>query len=82
MRDLEKMGEELLRGQQGDAIRDIAASPEAQRLEKTLDPAAVERAARSGDGEQLRSLLMQVLSTEEGRSLAEKLSRLGGNGRG
>ena len=73
----EAMGEKLMKGKDADAIRNIAASPEARRLEQSLDPAAVERAARSGDGAQLKAILHQVLSTEEGRALAEKLSGLG-----
>ena len=76
MNELEKLGEELLQGERGAAIRAAADSAEAQALSKKLDPAAVERAARSGDGEQLRAVLQSVLSTEEGRALAEKLSRL------
>ena len=77
MQDLEKLGEELLRSGKGDALRQAAASKEGKALEKKLDPAAVERAARSGDPEQLKALLQSVLATEEGRALAEKLSRLG-----
>jgi len=75
--DLEAMGEKLLKGKKGEAIRSVAASPEAKRLEQSLDPAQVERIARSGDGEQLRALLQQVLSTADGKALAEKLSGLG-----
>ena len=77
MQDLEKIGKDLLQGANGKALREAAASPEAQRLSRTLDPAEVEQAARSGDPEQLRALLSRVLSTDEGRTLAEKLSRLG-----
>lgn len=77
MMDMEKLGAELLAGRQGGAIRDLAASPEAKKLGSTLDNAAVERAVRSGDAAQLKAILTQVLSTNEGRALAEKLSRLG-----
>ena len=76
MQDLEKMGEALLRGPKGDALRQIAGSEEGRALEQKLDPAAVERAARSGDAQQLKAMLQTVLATEEGRALAEKLSRL------
>ena len=74
--DLETMGEKLLKGEKGEAIRNIAASEEARRLGQSLDPAQVERIARSGDGAQLKALLQQVLSTPDGRALAEKLSGL------
>lgn len=76
MANFDQLGKELLGGPQGRALRDAAASPEARRLEETLDP-AVERAARSGDPEQLRALLTQVLATDEGKALAQRLSKLG-----
>lgn len=78
--DMEKLGAELLAGRQGGAIRAAANSPEAKKLGASIDGAAVERAVRSGDAAQLQALLSQVLSTNEGRALAERLSRLG-NGR-
>lgn len=78
MMDMEKLGEELLAGRQGGAIRDMANSPEAKKLGAALDPAAAERALRSGDATQLKALLAQILSTSEGKALAGRLSRLGG----
>ena len=42
-----------------------------------IDGAAAERAVRSGDAAQLKALLTQILSTSEGKALAEKLSRFG-----
>lgn len=77
MEDLEKLGKALLAGPKGDALRSIADSDAAKALGQKLDAAAVERAARSADGEQLKALLKSILSTEEGRALAEQLSRLG-----
>ena len=49
MMDMEKLGAELLSGRQGGAIRDMANSPEAKKLGAAIDPAAAERAVRSGD---------------------------------
>lgn len=77
MQDLEKLGKQFLSGDKGKALESVADSPEARRLEQTLDPAEVEKAARSGDPEQLKALLTRVLATEEGKALAEKLSGLG-----
>ena len=71
MMDMEKLGAELLSGRQGGA----ANSPEAKKLGAVIDPAAAERAVRSGDAAQLKALLTQILSTNEGKALAEKLSR-------
>ena len=48
MMDMEKLGAELLAGRQGGAIRDLANSPEAKKLGAAIDPAAAERAVRSG----------------------------------
>ena len=81
MMDMEKLGAELLSGRQGGAIRDMANSPEAKKLGAAIDPAAAERAVRSGDAAQLKALLTQILSTNEGKALAEKLSHVG-NGKG
>ena len=75
MMDMEKLGAELLSGRQGGAIRDMANLPEAKKLGAAIDPAAAERAVRSGDAAQLKALLTQILSTNEGKALAEKLSR-------
>ena len=74
--DMEAWGRELLAGANGDALRDAAASKEAASLGERLDPRRVEQAARSGDAAQLRAILSEVLATEEGRALAEKLSKL------
>ena len=77
MQDLEKLGQEFFKGERGRALESVVRSPEGKRLEQQLDPAAVEKAARSGDAEQLKALLQQVLATDEGKALAKKLSGLG-----
>lgn len=76
MENLEKFGAELMKSQKGESLRALSESPEGKALSARLDSAEVERIARSGDAEQLRKLIGSVLSTEEGRSLAEKLSKL------
>jgi hypothetical protein len=43
-----------------------------------LDADSLARAAKSGDGEALRSALGTVLSTEEGKRLAERIRRMMG----
>ena len=59
MMDMEKLGAELLSGRQGGAIRDMANSPEAKKLGAAIDPAAAERAVRSGDAAQARCTELQ-----------------------
>ena len=76
MEDLEKLGRELLSGKNGDALRALAGTAEAQRLSQQMDSAAAEKIMRSGDPAQMKALLQQLLSTPEGKSLAEKLGRL------
>lgn len=78
MDDWEALQKELLNGKNGDAYRRMADSAEARRLSKSISPGEAESALRSGDPERLGALLRQVLSTPEGRSLAEKLSGRGG----
>ena len=46
------------------------------KLAKLIDANAVEQAAKSGDGEALRSLLSSMLSTQEGKRLAESVRRM------
>ena len=76
MENIEAFGTELLNSRKGDSIRALADSAEGKALSEKLDPAEVERAARSGDAEAIKKLIGSVLSTPEGRSLAEKLSKL------
>ena len=77
MQNLETLGKDFLQGEKGKRLESVVNSPEGKRLEQQLDPAAVEKAARSGDPAQIRALLQQVLATEEGKALAQKLSGLG-----
>ena len=76
MDDLETLGKELFTGKNGDALRSLASSEEALRLGWRLDRAAAAEALRSGDGEQMRSLLESILSTADGQALARALSEL------
>ena len=76
MDDLEALGNELFAGKDGETLRSLAMSGEAQRLGQRLDRAAAEEALRSGDGEKMKSLLESILSTADGRALAQALSAL------
>lgn len=77
MQELEKMGKALFTGQKGENLRTLMESDTGRALEQKLDAEAVEKAARSGDAAALQSILTQVLATEEGRALAEQLSKMG-----
>ena len=57
------------------SLRSVADSPEGKRVMAGLDGAALSEAAAKGDGETLRRILGQVLSSPEGKALAEQVKR-------
>jgi hypothetical protein len=75
MRDLESVGRELDRLGKTEKLKSIASSADGEKISRMLDPKAVEKAARTGDAEALRGILAQVLGTDEGKRLAEKLKK-------
>lgn len=77
MQELEKLGQSLLNGEKGEALRGLAASAEGRALEEKLGGDRAEQAVRSGDVGQMRALLKDVLGTAEGQNLLRKLSDLG-----
>ena len=76
MQNFEELGRELDRRGKTDKLKTLADSREVQKLGQMLDPAAVERAARSGDSQAIKSLLSSVLSTREGQKLAQSVQQL------
>lgn len=74
MKNFEEMERKLAQSGKTDAVRAIAESKDGQQLLKKLDTNRVERAMQSGDGEALRSILMDVLKTSEGRRIAKQLN--------
>ncbi len=78
MKPLEDLGRQLQQSGKADRIRQIAESEDGAKLSRLLDAKAVESAAKSGDSEALRRMLAQVLSTDEGRRLAENVKRIMG----
>lgn len=73
MKDFEEMERRLARSGKTEQIRSIAESKDGENLMKKIDPEKVERAVQSGDSEALRSVLMDVLRTGEGRRIAKQL---------
>lgn len=70
MQDIGKM----LSGRDGEKLRALADTPEAQALGRLIDPAEAEKAAKTGDTEALREMLRRILSTDEGKKLAGDIS--------
>ena len=60
-------------------LKAAAQSAAGQKLMQQMDADAVERAAKSGDAAALKNILTQVLSTPEGRELAEKVQKAMGH---
>lgn len=75
MKDLERLGEELNRSGKGEKLKSLADSAEGRAISRMVDQSRVEQAAKSGDTAALRDILSQVLSTDEGKRLAEKLKK-------
>ena len=73
MNELEKLGGELLQGEQGEVIRRLADTDAARRLQQRVDTGALERAAKAGDTEAMRAQLSRALSGAEGQALLQQL---------
>lgn len=75
MKNFESMEKQLVESGKAERIKAIADSADGQRLAGKLDARKVEQAAKSGDAEALRGILLEVLGTGEGKRLAEKLQK-------
>ncbi len=75
MNDLEKLGAELGKSGKSDKLRSLADSDDGRAVGRMVDAEAVGKAAKSGDMAALQNILRGVLSTEEGRRLAESLKK-------
>ena len=75
MKDLERLGEELSRSGKGERLKSLADTAEGKAVSRMVDQENLERAATSGDTAALKDILSQVLSTDEGKRLAEKLKK-------
>ena len=73
MKNIEDMERQLRESGKADRVRAIADSRDGQRLLEKLDTDRVERAVQAGDSDALRSILMDVLRTGEGRRIAKQL---------
>lgn len=75
MNDIEKLSDRLRSSGKEEQLRRIADSPDGRAVGELLDADAVSRAARDGDMAALGNILRGVLSTEEGRRLADTLQK-------
>ena len=79
MLNFEQLGRELERRGKTTELRALAESEDGARLAAMLDADSLARAAKSGDRAALRGALGTVLSTEEGKRLAERIRRMMGS---
>lgn len=74
-----KKQEELLHGKQGEAIRRLASSGDAQQLVAMLrSKGGVQQAAQAaakGDTRELMEMMNQLMSTPEGARLVERINQ-------
>ncbi len=75
MDELSKLSRQLQSGPMADKMKQAASSPEGQRLLRSLDTAAVEKAAKAGDVDALKAIVKGVLSTGEGQALAKMIKQ-------
>lgn len=73
MNGFEEMEKRLEKEGKMNRLKAIAESNDGKALASALDAQKVEQAARSGDTAALKAILSQVLNTDEGRRLAEKV---------
>ena len=66
----------LLEGKDGEKLRALADSAPARTLGRMIDPAAAEKAVKSGDAEALRQMMAAIMGTSEGQKLASELQKM------
>lgn len=76
MQNFEQLGRELERQGKARQLQALADSADGARLAAMLDADRLRQAAQTGDSEALRAMLGSVLSTEEGRRLAEGVRKM------
>lgn len=76
MQNFESLGRELEKRGKTEDLRKIAESADGQLLSRMIDSSAVEQAAKTGDTEALKNMVSKVLSTDEGKRLAQSLRKL------
>lgn len=76
MKDVQKLSNELAGGKKGEALRRLGSTPEGKKLESMIDGEALQKALQSGDGAALQKMLGALLATQEGRRLADDVSKI------
>lgn len=70
--DLSKLKETLA---QNAALQSAVSSAQGQKLAGKIDGNALEQAVKSGDTAQMKTILSQILSSPEGKALAQQVQQ-------
>lgn len=73
--DIGKYSQELLQGKNAEALKKLADGEDGRRVASMVDVNQLEAAAKAGNTAALGSMLRQILSTPEGRRLAEQVKK-------
>lgn len=75
MKDLENLGRRIEQSGKSDKLRQLADSADGKAVSRMVDAEEIGKAAKSGNMAALQDILRGVLSTEEGKRLAENLKK-------
>lgn len=79
MKDFEKAKNEIMSGDKAEIVRGALDSREGRSVGKMVDGEALKKAVMKGDSETVSRILGKVLSTDDGKALADRVNRqLGG----
>ncbi len=74
MNDFEKMKKDVLKGGKAGELKKAVNSAEGQKIGKMVDGNALKKAVAEGDMDTVNKIMSQVLSTNEGKALAQRIS--------
>ncbi|MGE4353002.1 MAG: hypothetical protein AB7D36_02820 [Oscillospiraceae bacterium] len=76
MNDFDSIQKMLQKTGKTSELMGFMSSEEGKRVEKLVDKSALEQAMQKGDIKSMERMLRQVLSTGEGKALADKISEI------
>jgi len=74
MIDLESLEKEIKKTGNADKLKGLAATPEGQRVLKSLNIGALEKAVKNGDNAALQGVITDLLKTSDGQVLYKKIT--------
>lgn len=76
LKDIEALGKRLMQSGRGEDIKRLADTEDGMAISRMVDAEALGRAASRGDLEALKGIVSQVLSSSEGKRLAESIEEM------